>query len=113
MFVRWKKKALRRAGGGTSYHAQLVTTKREGERTRQQIVAHLGAYQERDLDNPAKRAAFWRGVGQRLKALGLPAAEEEQQQVRDTLARRVPLPLDKHWDADDFDEPEVELAGAR
>lgn len=106
MFVRWKPKPLRRNSGGVSWHAQLVRTTREGERTRQHIVAYLGAYQEHDLGDPAKRAAFWRGVGRRLKALRLPAAEEEQ--VRAALARRVPLPLGKGWD-----EPEAEMAGAR
>ena len=109
MFVRWKTKTLRR--GGTSYHAQLVTTEREGERVRQRVVAYLGAYQEADLCDSAKRVAFWRGVEQRLKALGLP--EEVQQQVRAALVRRVPLPLNKNWEAADSDEPEAELAGAR
>ena len=70
MFVRWKRRQLRRSRD-TAHYA-----------VRQRVVRYLGAIREQYRTAPAHRAWFWACVEQRLAPLGLDSATRQAVEAR-------------------------------
>lgn len=89
MFVRWKRRTLRRSLD-TTLHAVLMRSVRVAGRPRQQTVCYLAAIRAQYQHAPAHRQAFWRQVDERLATLPLDATT--RQRVETTLASTIPRP---------------------
>jgi hypothetical protein len=89
MFVRWKRRQLRRSRD-TAHYAVLVHGVWVHGTVRQRVVRYLGAIREQYRTAPAHRAWFWACVQQRLAPLGLDPATRQAVEAR--LAQVVPRP---------------------
>jgi hypothetical protein len=96
MFVRWKRRRLRRPRiwsppDDSALYAVLVESRRVAGRPRQRVVRHLGAIHAGDVArHPMAVDRFWRDVDGRLAELGL--GDAERRALEATVARRVPRP---------------------
>lgn len=63
MFLRWRTHRLTQ--GDLAHHAQVVEAWRQPpeSRVRQRVLGYLGAWRDRDSDDPRAQAAFWGGGG--------------------------------------------------
>lgn len=89
MFVRWKRRHLRR-NRDTAWDAVLVQSVRIAGTPRQRTVRYLGSIRTRYRPAPAHRQAFWAAVEQRLAQLALDPAT--RQAVETQLERQIPRP---------------------
>jgi hypothetical protein len=89
MFIRWKRRRLRRVPDTLRY-AELVRSVWIHGRSRQQIVCYLASIREQYQHTPAHRQAFWRGVEQRLATVALDPAT--RQAVEHALGTVIPRP---------------------
>ena len=71
-------------------YAELVECVWVAGRPRQRVVGYLASLRDPYRDAPAHRQRFWQQVDQRLQALGL--APATQQQVAAQLAQQVARP---------------------
>ena len=94
MYVRWKRRPLRRRRIDRSpdwaQSAVLVESRRIDGKPRQRVVRYLGSIREGMLEAIAWQAAFWRDVEWHLDDLGLD--EATRRSVVATLLRTVPRP---------------------
>lgn len=102
MFVRWKRRKLKRRLGygqdaGFVRYAVLVESVRVGGKPRQKFVAHLGYIEER-LMGVSHRAWFWRNVTATLGDLSLDG--ETRAVVCGKIAEAVPCPADDEVERD-------------
>ena len=91
MYVRWKRRPLRRSGD-TAWDAVLVQSVRIAGQPRQQRVGYLASIRAHYHTAPAHRAWFWTRVVQRLETLGLDARTRHA--VERQLQQVVPRPSD-------------------
>lgn len=103
MYVRWKRRNLKRVGGSTDYalDAVLVESMRIGGKPRQRHVAHLASIREDDLAPEAKpqwRAQFWRTVDKRLTGMDL--GDGDRARIVATLEDRVPRLTAEQYEAE-------------
>ena len=89
MYLRWKRRWRSRRQEWARY-AELVECVWVAGRPRQRVVGYLASLRDPYRDAPAHRQRFWQQVDQRLQALGL--APATQQQVAAQLAQQVARP---------------------
>jgi hypothetical protein len=89
MFVRWKRRRLRRHQD-TAWDAVLVQSVRIAGAPRQRTVRYLGSIRAQYRTAPAHRQAFWAAVEQRLAPLALEPAT--RQAVNAQLEQQIPRP---------------------
>ena len=89
MYLRWKRRWRSRRQEWADY-AELVECVWVAGRPRQRVVGYLASLRDPYRDAPAHRQRFWQQVDQRLQALGL--APATQQQVAAQLAQQVARP---------------------
>ena len=113
MYVRWKRRVRahrpKRVGSWmrdpspphVTRAAQLVETRRVNGQPRQRVVAHLATIDEATMVTFDTRRAFWDAVRDRLNQLRQAGVIDEMQQdkIDATLARTVPHPTQKEWNA--------------
>ncbi len=87
MFLRWKRRVLRRTDE-TVLQAFLVRNFWQHGQTRQQTVCYLGSIRERTRMVPAHRQAFWARVEVSLATVPLETAT--RQRVEQRLEEKVP-----------------------
>jgi hypothetical protein len=124
MYVRWKKRALRKqvhtgkyqrkvSAKGNRYiaairksqptgdyalSAQLVESRRIDGKPRQHVIKYLGTIDSHRIQDVGPRMFFWRHVGTALKALALPP--EQQRPIELALHERVPFPTKEEIEAE-------------
>lgn len=89
MFVRWKKRDLRR-GGGRVLYAVVVENHRLDGKVRQKVLKHLATIKERRVDAVAHQEYFWQRVDWCLEEMQIEPAVRQEIEV--TLAATVPRP---------------------
>jgi len=89
MFVRWRRRPLRREQD-LALDALLVQSVWTAGTPRQRVVRYLATIQARYRTAPAHRYAFWQGAERRLETLDLPP--ETRQALEAQLAQQVPRP---------------------
>ena len=95
MFVRWKRRPLRRRRGWSppdehALYAVVVENYRVDGHPKQRVVRYLGAIKEGQLIYPLSTDRFWRDVDARLAELDLDA--ELRAAIEMKLAATVPRP---------------------
>jgi hypothetical protein len=88
MFLRWKRRPLRRTAD-TAWDAVLVQSVRVAGTPRQR-TRYLGSIRMRYRTAPAHRQAFWAAVERRLAPLALELTT--RQAIEAQLTREVPRP---------------------
>jgi hypothetical protein len=89
MFIRWRRRPLRREAD-TLLYALLVRSVWHHGCPRQQLIGYLASIREQYQHAPAHRQAFWRRVEWRLTTLGLEPAM--RQRLAHQLATVIPRP---------------------
>jgi hypothetical protein len=89
MFIRWRRRPLRREADALLY-ALLVRSVWHQGRSHQQLVCYLASIREQYQHAPAHRQAFWRRVEWRLATLVLEPAL--RQRLAHQLATVIPRP---------------------
>jgi hypothetical protein len=89
MFIRWKRRRLRRHND-VALVAVLVQSRRIQGVPRQRLVRYLGSIPFQKRMTTAARQVFWQRVAARLTALALAPATRTA--LEDKLARVVPVP---------------------
>jgi len=89
MFVRWKRRALRRSLDTTLKAVLVRSVWRQGHSC-QQTVCYLASIRAQYQHAPAHRQAFWEDVEERLARVPLDTAT--RQRVVQQLATAVPRP---------------------
>jgi hypothetical protein len=89
MFIRWRRRPLRREADTLRYALLVRSVWHQGE-PRQQLVCYLASIREQYQHAPAHRQAFWRRVEWRLATLPLEPAI--RQRVEHQLATVIPRP---------------------
>ena len=115
MYVRWKKRPLRKQvhtgkyqqkivggqrrivavrksepTGDYALSAQLVECRRISGKPRQHVIKYLGTINSHRIEYVGHRIGFWRTAAAALKALDLPP--DEQRAIELALHERVPFP---------------------
>lgn len=95
VFVRWKRRPLKRRGPGSPpeervMYAVLVESLRVDGKPRQRVVRHLGVIREGDFAMPMTVDRFWSQVDAALAASGVAGASLEAAEGR--VASVVPRP---------------------
>lgn len=90
MFLRWKRRWLRRRQD-TAHYAMLVRSVWRHGAARQQVICYLGGIRASECMAPTSCRAFWQQVAPRLAALALDPATRQAIEAR--LAQVVPRPL--------------------
>ncbi len=95
MFVRWKRRPVRRRRPWSPPDEQvlcayLVENRRVDGRTRQRVVRYLGAIKEGQLAYPLSTDHFWRRVDAALGELGLD--DDRRRAIEARLMAAVPRP---------------------
>jgi len=95
MFVRWKRRRLKKKIGrkgnedaGYTRSAVLVKSHRVNGEPRQKFVAHLGYVKERLIDQPHIQSWFWRGITSKLDQLDLDL--DQRVAIEQAIERVVP-----------------------
>ena len=102
MYVRWQcRRRVRRRKSSPLLTAVLVESRRVDGRPRQRTVAYLGGIREAYVDEREKEhRAFWRGVDERLDALGLdPEVRARVEASVESRVRRVTPKNQAEFDA--------------
>src|SRR5262245_7554279 len=86
MFIRWKRRQLRR-NAGVALEAVLVQSVRVNGLPRQRLVRYLGSIRVHERWTAASVHAFWQGIDARLTALALDPVE--RQVLEQQLARVI------------------------
>ena len=89
MFIRWRRRPLRREADTLRY-ALLVRSVWHQGRSHQQLVCYLASIREHYQHEPAHRQAFWRRVEWRLATLAMEPAM--RQRLEHQLATVIPRP---------------------
>ena len=89
MFIRWRRRPLRREADALLY-ALLVRSVWHQGCPRQQLVCYLASIREHYQHAPAHRQAFWRRVEWRLTTLALEPVM--RQRLEHQLATVIPRP---------------------
>ena len=88
MYVRWQRRGRVRRAKSPLLTAVLVESRRVDGKPRQRVVAYLGGIREAHVDERERaHRTFWRGVDDRLDALGLDA--EARARVEASVESRV------------------------
>jgi hypothetical protein len=96
MYLRWKRRALRRAWERTDgrkdyrFEAVIVESHRIAGKRRQQALAYLGSLREDDIEDTDARIRFWDTVDAKLATLALTTAARVA--LESALDRRVTRP---------------------
>ena len=108
MYLRWQRRRRARRGKSPLVTAVLVESRRVDGKPRQRVVAYLGGIREAYVDErEGEHRAFWRGVDDRLDALGLdPATRARVEASVESRVRRV-TPENQA----EFDAAQVHLKG--
>ena len=114
MFVRWQKRARRRAAFGqyraadTHWAASLVESRRIDGKPRQRHVAYLSGICQSaiDLDTPHQRGHFWVRVVGRLDQLANQITPEQRRKIETQIAAKVTSPT-----SEDIEQINASLAG--
>jgi hypothetical protein len=112
MYVRWKKRALKKIKPYDAHPYQLaaylVESRRIGGRPRQRTIAYLGSIRESNISLPfcLYRRDFWKAADERIAALNL--ADVDRVLIEDALLHVVPRPTQE-----DITAGEAEIAAFR
>lgn len=123
MYVRWKKRELRKQvftgkyrwkvvggqrrvvavrrsepTGDYALSAQLVESRRVDGKPRQKVIKYLGTINESKITYVGHRIGFWRTASAAFKALNLPP--EQQHAIELALHDRVPFPTKDEIEAE-------------
>jgi hypothetical protein len=89
MFIRWRRRPLRREADALLYALLVRSVWRQGG-SRQQLVGYLASIREQYQQAPAHRQAFWRRVEWRLATSVLDPVV--RQRLEHQLATVIPRP---------------------
>jgi hypothetical protein len=90
VFVRWKRRDLRRRGAGRVFYAVLVESHRVDGKVRQKVLAHLAHIKEQYLSALAHQEFFWQRVDWRLEEMQIETTARHK--IERKLAETVPRP---------------------
>jgi len=90
MFVRWKRRRLRRSESEYVFYAVLVKSIRKGEKPQQKYIRHLAHIKEKYLWATAHKDSFWEHVDWHLKDLRLESALSRK--IKSQLLKKVSRP---------------------
>jgi hypothetical protein len=94
MYVRWKKRYLKRTA---SLDAVLLTSVRQKGQAKQIFIAYLGSIRENRLHFIPCRISFWEKVDFIMDGLLLKTADKES--IKQTLSGKVPRPSTEEIEA--------------
>ena len=96
MFVRWKRRKLKKKWhGGCVRYAVLVKSERVNGKPRQKVIKYLGHIADYGLEWPGHRFDFWDRVDKNLGELGLD--DKSRREIERKLDDRVPRPTPEQY----------------